>query len=236
MKTLSLLATAVLVTGAGISGCKKAPGAPDEPACSASQSILASRTVPLTNGPQKIVCDEDGLSSDFRRLGPDTLLVTRGTDRTYFVFDSRGDQYLTQTISDDPAAGPFVTNTFFAYDAEHRVLRRWRYTSASKNVSDSTSYNWVEGNLISEYDHVLGRTVASYEYNGDGRGQNPGNVPSDPAQWLYRRGTTVRLSKDYVRRSGESRLTPGFDGQGRLVRLERSEAPGNPFTFTYRCR
>lgn len=226
------------VAAAALWACRKepTPRTPQSPDCSAEASVLATRQKTTTEGVNVAELDDEGLPPSYIRLGPDTLLHESGNMLTYHVFNRNGDYYLERVVAGDPVAGTLITETFFDYDSAHRILRRWRYQSTSVGALDSVIYEWREGNLVSEYDLISRQEFAHYEYSGDGLGHNPGNVPTQASQWLYRRGTTVQLSKDYVRRTPGRTFTPDLDRQGRLVRLESSDAPGYPLYFTYNCR
>lgn len=56
-------------------------------------------------------------------------------------------------------------------------------------------------------DLYTGQTIASYTYYADGRGRNPDNTPNQSSRWMYRRGSKVVLSQDYVKTFNTTKYT-----------------------------
>jgi hypothetical protein len=225
-------------------GCKKDDdgGTPDGPACSAADSWLSSRRTLTSTSDTTVRLNEDGLPSNFRAVGRDTVIEDVSNSQIYYyIFNALGDHVQTRQVhaANNPAM-VYNVDFFYAYDTDHRLLRRWSYMMRENaRLLDSVELIWDAGNMIAERDLLSGETLSTYTYTTDGKGRNPGNTPSQSSRWLYRRGSNVTLSKDYLSTGSDGSYNPHYDKQGRLTELAitGSATVGKiSKTYSYQCR
>ncbi len=236
----TLLATILIVAFA--SSCRKTDDGAGG-SCEISRSDLTGIQYISADGDVSTTGYSNGLLKYQETLGPDTVLdVFSGSKRSYHIF-SKGDYIKEIDFEASGSNTGDTTITYYVYDSEHRLVRSWSssvYWSGGSLTrvrnSDTVGYVWEDGNLTQQVNlSDNSRVFARFNYVPNSPGRNFGNEPAASSRWLFRKGSVVQVSRNFVLKYGA--YEPEFDNRGRLV-TERQPWPWGGFVSTqyqYSC-